>query len=72
MITGQPRRPRAITTQVFFKGDEYLDSDAVFGVRKSLIAEAKHVPKDANLEFTLDHRPDARVDFDFVLSPARA
>ena len=61
-----------ITTKVFFENNEYLDSDTMFKIRKSLIAKTKRVPKDANLEFTLEHRPDARVDFDFVLAPARA
>jgi hydroxyquinol 1,2-dioxygenase len=61
---------RGLITELFFEGDEYLDSDAVFGVRRSLIREAKRVPKDAKLEFNLDRRPDARVDFDIVLAPA--
>jgi hypothetical protein len=30
----------------------------------------RRVPADANLEYQLERRPDARVDFDFVLSPA--
>lgn len=59
-----------ITTEVFFEGDQYLDSDAVFGVRRSLIAKLKRVPADANLEYPLERRPEARVDFDFVLAPA--
>jgi hypothetical protein len=42
----------------------------VFGVREPLISNPKRVPKDAELEFKLDRRPDARVDFDFVLAPS--
>jgi hydroxyquinol 1,2-dioxygenase len=61
---------RSLITELFFEGDEYLDSDAVFGVREPLISNPKRVPKDAELEFKLDRRPDARVDFDFVLAPA--
>lgn len=61
---------RPITTEIFFEGDEYLDSDAVFGVRKTLVTKPQRVPKDANLEYDLEHRPDARIDFDFVLAPA--
>ncbi len=61
---------RSIVTELFFEGDEYLDSDAVFGVRRSLIAKLKPVPVDAELEYKLERRPDARVDFDFVLAPA--
>ena len=68
-IIGAPRM-RSIVTEVFFEGDEYIDSDAVFGVRKSLIGKVKRVPADTKLEFELERRPDARVDFDFVLPPA--
>jgi hydroxyquinol 1,2-dioxygenase len=61
---------RSIVTELFFEGDEYLDSDAVFGVRRSLIGKVKRVSADAALEYELARRPDARIDFDFVLSPA--
>jgi hydroxyquinol 1,2-dioxygenase len=67
MVGAQRMRP--IITEVFFEGDEYIDSDAVFGVRRSLIGKIKRVPSDANLEYDLERRPDARVDFDFVLAP---
>jgi hydroxyquinol 1,2-dioxygenase len=60
---------RSITTEVFFDGDEYNDSDAVFGVRRSLIAKLERVPADAEIEVSLERRPDARVRFDFVLAP---
>jgi hydroxyquinol 1,2-dioxygenase len=63
-------KKRGIVTEVFFEGDEYIDSDAVFGVRESLIAKLKRVPADAEIEYELERRPDARMDFDFVLSPA--
>ncbi len=50
-----------LVTHVFREGDPYLDTDAVFGVRQSLVAEwVRH----ADGMFTLD--------FDFVLSPSRA
>ena len=68
-IIGAPKM-RAIITELFFEGDEFIDSDAVFGVRKSLIGKVKRVPSDAKLEYDLERRPDARIDFDFVLSPA--
>lgn len=68
-IIGAPRM-RSIITELFFEGDEYIDSDAVFGVRRSLIGKVKRVPSDAKLEYELERRPDARIDFDFVLSPA--
>jgi hydroxyquinol 1,2-dioxygenase len=49
-----------LTTHVFRNGDRYLDSDAVFGVRQSLIADWVQQP---------DGR--WRVEYDFVLNPAR-
>ncbi len=61
---------RGLITELFFEGDEYLDSDAVFGVRKSLIRDPKRVGKDEELAFELDRRPDARIEFDIVLAPA--
>ena len=49
-----------LITHVFRDGDKYLDSDAVFGVRQSLVADWV---KQADGTYTLD--------FDFVLNPAR-
>jgi hydroxyquinol 1,2-dioxygenase len=51
---------QTLITHVFRNGDQYLDSDAVFGVRESLIAD--WLPQ-----------ADGRylVEFDFVLNPAR-
>lgn len=61
---------RPLTTEIFFEGDEYIDSDAVFGVRKSLIRSPKRVSKNDDIEFELERRPDARIETDFVLAPA--
>ncbi len=47
-----------LTTHVFRHGDPYLDSDAVFGVRESLVADWVQQPDG---QFSLD--------FDFVLNP---
>ncbi|MGZ9810372.1 dioxygenase family protein [Pseudoroseicyclus sp. H15] len=60
---------RAITTEIFFDGTEYVDNDAVFGVRNSLIAKVKPVKSDADLPFQTARRPDAVVEFDFTLAP---
>ena len=49
-----------LITHVFRNGDQYLDSDAVFGVRESLIADWKRQPDGSYL-----------VEYDFVLNPAR-
>lgn len=61
---------RAITTEVFFENTEYVDNDAVFGVRKSLIAKVEPVKKTDVLDFSLARKPDAKFKFDFVLAPA--
>ena len=60
---------RSITTEVFFENTEYVDNDAVFGVRKSLIAKVKPVRKDAQFDYPLARQPDAEVHYDFVLAP---
>jgi hydroxyquinol 1,2-dioxygenase len=48
---------QTLITHVFRNGDQYLDSDAVFGVRQSLIAEWAEQPDGSYL-----------LDFDFVLN----
>ena len=61
-----------LVTHVFRDGDKYLDSDAVFGVRSSLIAEwMRHEPGTAPDGTRLDV-PYYTLDFDFVLNPAPA
>ena len=60
---------RAITTELFFENTEYIDNDAVFGVRKSLIGKLEPVKKTEELGFALENRPDAKCRFDFVLAP---
>lgn len=59
-----------LITHVFRNGDKYLDSDAVFGVRSSLIADwVKHEPGTAPDGACLD-TPFYTLDFDFVLNRA--
>ncbi len=48
-----------LVTHVFRAGDQYLDSDAVFGVRQSLVADWQKQPDGS---YTLD--------YEFVLNPA--
>lgn len=48
-----------LITHVFRRDDPHLDSDAVFGVRQSLIADWKPQPDGSYL-----------VEYDFVLNPA--
>ena len=59
----------SITTEVFFEGAEYLDDDAVFGVRRSLIAAPRPVAAGEDLGLDLTCTPEAVIDFDFVLTP---
>jgi hydroxyquinol 1,2-dioxygenase len=61
-----------LITHVFRQGGQYLDSDAVFGVRSSLIGDwVRHesgvAPDGSRMEV-----PFYTLDFDFVLNPLRA
>jgi hydroxyquinol 1,2-dioxygenase len=59
-----------LVTHIFVPDDPYIHSDAVFGVKESLLADFVLID-DANqiAEAGFD-RPFWRVDYDFVLSPA--
>ena len=60
-----------LITHVFRRDDQYLDSDAVFGVRSSLIADwVRHASGDAPNGERIDV-PFYTLDYDFVLSPVR-
>ncbi|MEO8050425.1 MAG: intradiol ring-cleavage dioxygenase [Acidobacteriota bacterium] len=61
-----------VTTHVFDSIDKYLDEDAVFGVKNSLIAEFKeHRTRDeAAREFGAEP-PFCTCEFDFVMAPAQ-
>jgi hydroxyquinol 1,2-dioxygenase len=58
-----------VTTHIFEAGDEFLDSDAVFGVKESLIVEfVRHEPGMAPDGTELDV-PYYTVRYNFVLTP---
>ena len=59
----------SITTEVFFENAEYIDNDAVFGVRKSLIAKVAPAKDVDSLGYALEKKPDAVCEFNFVLAP---
>ena len=60
-----------MTTHVFDSIDKYLDGDAVFGVKNSLITEfTEHKTKDAAAEKFGAEPPFCTCEFDFVLAPA--
>ncbi|MFN3546068.1 MAG: dioxygenase [Mesorhizobium sp.] len=60
---------RSITTEIFFENTEYVDNDAVFGVRKSLLAKITPYKADKAGDLPLERKPDAMLKFDFVLAP---
>ena len=67
-IVGAPGH-QPLTTELFFSDDPYLEQDAVFGVRESLVIELKKdgTAEDAHgLELKLKP-PFYRADFDFRL-----
>lgn len=59
-----------LITHVFRNGDRYLDSDAVFGVRSSLIADWVEHPAGPTPDGQQSTGPFYTLDFDFVLNRA--
>jgi hydroxyquinol 1,2-dioxygenase len=61
---------KSVTTHLFVEGDPYLESDAVFGVKNSLVTEfVRHEPGVAPDGKRMD-KPYFTVAFDFGLMPA--
>lgn len=58
-----------LVTHVFRRDDEYLDSDAVFGVRSSLIGDWVRHESGVAPDGTPMQQPFYTLDFDFVLNP---
>ncbi len=58
-----------VTTHLFVKGDPYLDSDAVFGTKDSLVVD--FIRHDSDEEAARYHvtAPFYMVEYDFVLKP---
>jgi len=59
---------KRLVTQVFREGDPYLDSDAVFGVRSSLITHWAQQPPGETPDGTLSSDPFYILEFDFFLA----
>ena len=59
-----------LITHVFRSGDQYLDSDAVFGVRSSLIADWQRHEAGTAPDGTPMTDPFSTLDFTFVLNKA--
>ncbi|AKN68318.1 intradiol ring-cleavage dioxygenase [Herbaspirillum seropedicae] len=60
-----------LITHVFRRDDVYLDSDAVFGVRSTLIADWPCHPAGTAPDGTQCEQPFYTLDYDFVLNPLR-
>ena len=61
---------QTLITHIFRKGGTYLDSDAVFGVRSTLIADwLRHEPGRAP-DGSIMEIPFYTLEYDFVLNPA--
>jgi hydroxyquinol 1,2-dioxygenase len=69
MIVSAPGYER-VATHVFVEGDPYLESDAVFGVKNSLVAEFKRHDPGVAPDGKRVERPFYTVSFDFGLKPA--
>lgn len=61
-----------LTTHIFDPDDEYLHSDAVFGVKESLIAEFTRVEEQSRIDDAGFDGAYWDVEFDFVLAPKKA
>jgi hydroxyquinol 1,2-dioxygenase len=56
-----------LVTHLFVAGDQYLDSDVVFGVKDSLICEFRHLPAGSVVAGRKVDRPCYHLDHDFTL-----
>jgi hydroxyquinol 1,2-dioxygenase len=62
---------RTLVTHVFPRGDAYLRSDSVFGVRDSLVVDVQQqLPNTPTPDGRRIAGPWARIDFDIVLAPS--
>ncbi len=59
----------SVTTHIFVPDDPYIDSDAVFGVKKSLLADFVKVDDPARAEAFGVANPFWEVESNFVLTP---
>jgi hydroxyquinol 1,2-dioxygenase len=56
-----------VTTHLFVEGDKYLDSDAVFGVKHSLVVEFKQHPPGSTPDGGKCDEPFCTAEYDFRL-----
>jgi len=60
-----------LITHVFVDGDAYLDSDAVFGVRSSLIGDYVRHEAGTAPDGSVQAKPFHTLDFGFMLEPSQ-
>ena len=67
-VTAPGHRP--LTTHIFVAGSEYIESDTVFAVKKSLVAEFEEVSDPAQAEkWQVAKVPFRHADFDIIMQP---
>jgi hydroxyquinol 1,2-dioxygenase len=59
-----------LVSHVFVAGEQYLDSDVVFGVKDSLVCEFKQLPAGTTVADRTTDRPSYHLDYDFTLKGA--
>jgi catechol 1,2-dioxygenase len=59
-----------VITHVFVEGDPYLESDAVFAVKDSLVGRFKKIESSEEAKKLGMPAPFLRLDWDFHLAPA--
>jgi hydroxyquinol 1,2-dioxygenase len=60
---------QTLVTHVFAAGDQYLDSDVVFGVKDSLIREFEMMPAGKAADGREMTAPYSHLNYDFGLKP---
>lgn len=71
MIVSAPGH-RPVTTHLFVAGGDYLDSDAVFGMKESLVAQFDRHPAGRGPDGSQVDTPFYTVNYDFRLLPSGA
>ena len=61
---------KTLTTHIFVKGDAYLESDAVFGVKDSLVVDFVQHPPGSTPDGGRCDEPFSTARYDFALAPA--
>ena len=69
-MVGAPAH-ETLVTHVFLAGDQYLDSDVVFGVKDSLVRTLGHAEPGQTPHGTIVTEPTSVLRYDFVLADTR-